>query len=103
MPTGKLGSLATAAAPARLIGDPGTVVSDVVYDSRLVTPGALFAALRGSDFDGHAFIPAAVAQGAVALLVEEEQAVDVPQIVVGGSSRAALAPVACEFQGHPSR
>ncbi|HEV2128319.1 MAG TPA: Mur ligase family protein, partial [Thermomicrobiales bacterium] len=103
MRSSMLGSLAVAVPRARLIGDAGTVVSDIVYHSRRVTPGALFAALRGSDFDGHDFVAAAVEQGAAALLVEEEQAIDMPQIVAQGSSRAALAQVACEFEGHPSR
>ncbi len=86
---------------ARLVGDGGTVVSDVAYDSRLVRPGSLFAALVGGDVDGHAFVPDAIARGAAALLVEREVAAPVPQLVVP-SSRAALADVAAEFFGQPS-
>ncbi|HYH10834.1 MAG TPA: UDP-N-acetylmuramoyl-L-alanyl-D-glutamate--2,6-diaminopimelate ligase, partial [Thermomicrobiales bacterium] len=75
---------------------------DLSYDSRKISDGALFVALRGSDFDGHRFVASAVANGAAAVLVEEEMPVAVPQIIVPGSSRAALAQVACTFYGDPS-
>ena len=61
----------------------------------------IFAALRGSDFDGHAFVANAVANGAAAVLVEEECALDVPQIVVG-NSRKELATIAAAFYRNPS-
>ncbi|HEY3736525.1 MAG TPA: UDP-N-acetylmuramoyl-tripeptide--D-alanyl-D-alanine ligase [Jatrophihabitans sp.] len=50
--------------------DPLTVVhGPVEYDSRKVAPGALFAAFVGEQVDGHDFVPAALAAGAVASLV----------------------------------
>ncbi len=102
MRTVTLGSLAGALPDAQLIGDPATVLTDITYDSRFVRPGALFAALVGGDADGHHFARRAVEAGASALLVERKQDVDIPQIVVSGSSRAALAQVSCEFYEHPS-
>jgi UDP-N-acetylmuramoyl-tripeptide--D-alanyl-D-alanine ligase len=45
-------------------------VSSVVIDSREVTPGALFVAYKGAKVDGHDFVEAAFAQGAIAALVE---------------------------------
>ncbi|MGC4107538.1 MAG: UDP-N-acetylmuramoyl-L-alanyl-D-glutamate--2,6-diaminopimelate ligase [Thermomicrobiales bacterium] len=81
-------------------GDPE--ISLVEYDSRLMAPGALFIALRGSDFDGHAFASRAVAAGAVAILAEEPLPLDVPQAIVP-DSRAALATVAARFFDYPSR
>lgn len=97
-----LGELAAVLPGARVAGDPATPVSDIVYDSRFVRPGALFAALAGGDFDGHDFVDQAVQSGAAAVVVETEQDVAVPQIVVHGSTRAALAQVSCAFYGHPS-
>ena len=42
------------------------VVADVVDDSRRVTPGAAFVAVRGHALDGHQWIPAAARQGPAA-------------------------------------
>jgi murE/murF fusion protein len=55
---------------ARLHGDPDTPVHGVQTDSRTLTPGALFVALRGERFDAHDFLPQAAAAGAAALLGE---------------------------------
>lgn len=97
-----IGALAAAAPGARLIGDPAAVITGIRFDSRLVQPGDLFAALPGGDFDGHRFIAGAIANGAAAVLCERETDSSMPQIVVA-DARAALAPIAAEFYGHPSR
>ncbi|GAB3695881.1 UDP-N-acetylmuramoyl-tripeptide--D-alanyl-D-alanine ligase [Nocardiopsis oceani] len=54
----------------------------VVIDSRQVAPGALFVALSGERVDGHDFAEAAVAAGAVAVLVSRP--VDAPHLLVDG-------------------
>lgn len=95
-------TLAQATGDGRLVGDGEVPVSGITYDSRDVKPGDLFAALPGSDFDGHRYIAGAVARGAVAILAERETNVGVPQIIVA-DSRAALAPVSVEFYGDPGR
>jgi len=64
------------------------VVDAIVTDSRRADFGALFAALPGSQVDGHDFAPAAVKLGAVALLVSRRLELDVPQLVVGNVLRA---------------
>ncbi|MBK8902952.1 MAG: UDP-N-acetylmuramoyl-tripeptide--D-alanyl-D-alanine ligase [Anaerolineaceae bacterium] len=46
------------------------VVSCVVMDSREAVPGSLFVAHKGEKVDGHAFVAAAFAQGAIAALVD---------------------------------
>ncbi len=94
-------ALAEALPGARLIGTGTSVVSGVQYDSRLVQPGDLFAALRGADFDGHQFVRDAEERGAAALLVESPASTVLPQIQVA-DSRAALAAVAAQYYGHPS-
>ena len=48
--------------------DPAAEVTSVTVDSRSVTAGSLFVALPGQHVDGHAFVPAALEQGAVAAL-----------------------------------
>lgn len=96
-----LADLAAAVTGARIIGDPATVVTGIDYDSRRIRPGNLFAALRGSDFDGHGFVAKAVESGAGALLVEEPSDVAVPQVVVS-NSRKELATLAAAYYGDPS-
>lgn len=51
-------------------GQPGTIAG-ISTDSRVLRRGALFVALRGTSFDGHAFIGAAVARGAVGAVISE--------------------------------
>jgi UDP-N-acetylmuramoyl-L-alanyl-D-glutamate--2,6-diaminopimelate ligase len=96
-----LAELAAGQAGWRIAGDRSTVISDVQYDSRLVTPGALFAALRGGYVDGHDFVPGAIERGAAAVMVERELPVDVPQLIMPGT-RKDLATVASRFFGNPS-
>ncbi len=76
----------------------------VTHDSTTVRPGSLFCCLPGAHSDGHDFAPQAVADGAVALLVERPLTVgdDVVQLVVD-DARASMAPLAATFHGDPSR
>jgi UDP-N-acetylmuramoyl-L-alanyl-D-glutamate--2,6-diaminopimelate ligase len=94
-------ALAEAVPGARLLGSNAATVTGVVYDSRLVQPGDLFAALRGADFDGHQFARDAELRGAAALLVESPVSTTLPQIQTT-DSRAALAAIAAEHYNHPS-
>ena len=80
----------------------GTDVSDLAYDARQVTPGALFVCVPGLKADGHDFAPEAVTAGAVALIVERPLDLPVPQLVVG-DAREASARAADAFFGHPTR
>ena len=80
----------------------GIVVTDVVDDSRRVTPGSLYVCLRGASFDGHDFAGQAVADGAVALLVDHQVDAPVAQIVVD-DTRVRVGPIAALLAGHPSR
>jgi UDP-N-acetylmuramoyl-tripeptide--D-alanyl-D-alanine ligase len=67
----------------RLIGRDVLVTGSVETDSRLVGSGSLFVCKPGEITDGHNFAQAAVDAGAVALIVERELEVAVPQILVG--------------------
>lgn len=100
-----LSDLLKNAGPARIVGDAGAEITGVQIDSRRVKPGDLFVAMRGTQADGHAFIPKAVAQGAAAVLCEElpvEAAPGVAYAVVP-STEDAVGPVATLFYGDPSR
>lgn len=79
-------------------------VAALAFDSRKVTMGALYVAVKGSAADGHSYISSAVERGAVAVVCEEfpaELAPDVTYIKVGDSSRA-LGQMASNFYGNPS-
>lgn len=78
-----------------------TDIAEVRYDSRAVRPGDLFVAVRGFAVDGHSYIGKALEQGAVAVVCEEAGP-DVPAVLVP-DARAALADIACNRFGHPSR
>jgi UDP-N-acetylmuramoyl-L-alanyl-D-glutamate--2,6-diaminopimelate ligase len=97
-----LDALAAGADAHRIVGDGGVDVADLAYDSRKVKPGSLFFCVRGEKVDGHDLATVAVGAGAVALVVERELDVDVPQILVA-SARAAMAPAAARFWGDPTK
>ena len=53
----------------RVEGNSDTRVSRLAYDSRRIAPGDCFFAVSGTQSDGHAYIDAAVAAGAVAVAI----------------------------------
>ena len=80
-------------------------IRGIRYDSRKVSPGDLFVALRGANSDGHDYLERATGLGAAALIVEEMpdagRQFDLP-IVRVPDSRRALAPIAARFFGNPA-
>ncbi len=85
----------------RVIGLLPARIEAIESDSRRVGPGALYVALRGERRDGHHFARAAVASGAVAVVVETEVMVNAPQIVVA-DTRSAVSRLADAFYDRPS-
>jgi UDP-N-acetylmuramoyl-L-alanyl-D-glutamate--2,6-diaminopimelate ligase len=79
-------------------------VSSIAYDSRRVSSGAVFVALRGLKADGTAFAAQAVARGAAAVVAEtaRPEGLAVPWIQTT-DARLALALLADRFYDHPSR
>ena len=76
--------------------------SSVATDSRTLASGALFVALRGERFDGHAFIGAARGRGAVAAMVDEtsgawKRGQEIP-LLVAEDTRAALGRLAAHWR-----
>ena len=86
-------------------GDPETEIGGLTYDSRNVRPGDCFFAIRGTQNDGHDYIPMAVGKGAAAVVCEQlpaEPAEGVVYVVVPDSA-GAIADLAAAFYGFPSR
>ena len=97
----ELRRIAETLSPSQIVGDTSVEISDLAYDTRAVTPGALFFCVRGARFDGHELADRAIDAGAAALVVEKPVASKVPQVVVE-DSRRAMAAAALEFFRHPS-
>ena len=78
---------------ARLFGDGNVTVTTVSTDTRQAVENGLFFALKGEKFDAHDYAEKAVEQGCVALVVERELPIAVPQIIVA-DTRLALGQLA---------
>jgi UDP-N-acetylmuramoyl-L-alanyl-D-glutamate--2,6-diaminopimelate ligase len=78
------------------------LIHNLQVDSRLVTEGDLFICLPGATVDGHDFAAQAVAQGAIAIVVQRRLDLPVPQLLVK-DVRYALAVIACHFFDYPSQ
>lgn len=78
-------------------------ITNVHYDSRKVRPNALFVCIKGFNTDGHNFINDAIANGAIAILVQEEL-FNLPEatIIQVADTRKALAKIAHNFYNNPA-
>ncbi|MFT3740263.1 MAG: UDP-N-acetylmuramoyl-L-alanyl-D-glutamate--2,6-diaminopimelate ligase [Breznakibacter sp.] len=87
------------------VGTSDPTVTDVVFDSRKVTPGTLFVATKGTATDGHIYIDKAVELGALVVVCEQMPDVRNPQVtyVQVPDSSEALGRLASAFYGNPSR
>lgn len=86
-------------------GDSNREVTELVIDSRKVTEGSLYVAMRGTVVDGHSFIASAIEKGARTIVCEEfPEAFDekVTYVKVKDSSKA-LGHLASNFFGNPSQ
>ena len=75
-------------AKGELIGE-SVPLQGLAIDSRSTQPGDLFAAIEGSQVDGHDFAPQATAAGAAAVLTEREVKGITPQLVVSDVVKAS--------------
>ncbi len=97
----EIDQLIAALAPSDVLGRASVEIADLAYDARSAGPGSLFFCVPGTRADGHEFAADAVANGAVALVVERPLELDEPQLVVS-SARTAMAVAADEFFGRPT-
>jgi UDP-N-acetylmuramoyl-L-alanyl-D-glutamate--2,6-diaminopimelate ligase len=88
---------------AQRANTPTAAVTGVAYDSRVVEPGQVFVALKGSHVDGASFVRQAVDRGAICIVSERPAP---PEVGVSWSqvedARLALAVIAAAFYRHPS-
>ena len=103
-----LSALPSELAPSALLrandsDDP--IVRGIEYDSRKISPGDIFVALRGAVVDGHEYLDQAIALGAAALVVEsapEAAPFATCPVAVVPDARRALAPISARFYGDPA-
>ena len=101
----KLSELLKYVKPVSIIGDEQIDITGVNIDSRKIEKGHLFVAMKGTQTDGHKFIPKALELGASAVLCEDlpaEKAKGVTYVQVT-STESAVGPVATVFFGEPSQ
>jgi UDP-N-acetylmuramoyl-L-alanyl-D-glutamate--2,6-diaminopimelate ligase len=90
-------------------GNMLTAANELTLDSRKVTPGTVFFAVKGTLKDGHDFIPEAISRGAVAIVSEEPFSQNLRELASDGkttfiqvpSLRHAMAEAAQRFWEMP--
>jgi UDP-N-acetylmuramoyl-L-alanyl-D-glutamate--2,6-diaminopimelate ligase len=100
-----IAELIAATTVKQVIGDSNITVLHLTYDSRQVGEGSLFFAAKGTQVDGHTFIPAVIEKGVAAVVCEQlppELDATVTYIQVNNTS-LAMAHMAAAFYDYPSR
>ena len=87
-----------------VVGSEDIEITGVNIDSRRIKEGHLFVAIKGTQVDGHKFVPKAVELGAKAVLCEDmpEQKAEGVTYVQVESTEDAVGKVASTFHGNPS-
>lgn len=85
-----LGKIASAVSGKIYNADKDEIVKDIITDSRIVTDGSVFVAIKGVNTDGHRFVKQAVENGAVCAVVSDETMAQssLPVIVVPDTLKA---------------
>ena len=85
-------------------GSKNPEISEIVFDSRKAVEDSLYVAVRGTVSDGHSFIDASIAKGAIAIVCEvlpENLYAEITYIQVKDASKT-LGQLASNFYGNPS-
>ncbi|WP_409419593.1 UDP-N-acetylmuramoyl-tripeptide--D-alanyl-D-alanine ligase [Marinomonas sp. RS-M-Aa-14] len=80
----------------KLVGE-NCALNAVVTDTRKLSPGCLFVALKGARFDGHDYVKQAIDNGAIAVVSEYD--VDVPNYVKVADTSLAYGAIARLIRG----
>jgi len=86
-------------------GSTNIKISNIVFDSRKVTNGSVFVAIKGTQFDGHNYIEKAIQSGAAVIVGENLKKFSSNSVVYISleNSRAALSIMASNFYENPSK
>ena len=89
-------------------GDLELEIKNIESNSKKISEGSLFVAIKGFDFDGHEFVSEAIEKGAVAVMLDltaNLKNVTIPKgitVIIAEDTRLCLAKMACNFYGNPS-
>lgn len=105
----QLNELLKAIEPIYVIGPHEVEVQDITIDSRAVKAGSLFIAVKGTQADGHAYIPQAIEKGA-SVVVCQKLPTQLPAgveekvtLVIVKDSEEATGHLATSFFGNPTQ
>ena len=101
----KLTAILSKLSTLSITGETEKEITGINIDSRKIQPGHIFVAMKGTQVDGHQFIPKAIELGATAVILE-----DMPDTIADGvtyikvqSCETAVGPAATMFYGEPSK
>lgn len=101
----KLNDILKSVAVVKTVGTPDREITGIQIDSRQIEPNHLFVAVRGTQTDGHDYIPKAIEKGATVVVCETlpaETAAEVTYIVVA-DTEDAVGKLATTFYGNPTQ
>ena len=100
----KLSELISGIKTLQVAGQTDVDITGIEIDSRKIEPGNMFVAMRGTQVDGHKFIPKALELGAAAVLCEEipAEAREGVTFVKVADCEECVGPVATTFYGNPT-
>lgn len=101
----KLTHLLKAVTTVKVIGPTDRIITSLTDDSRKVSEGAMFVAVRGVTVDGHSFIPSLADRHPAAIVVENitETLFDGVTYIQVANSAIALGQLASQWYDNPSR
>ncbi|MEM5563941.1 UDP-N-acetylmuramoyl-L-alanyl-D-glutamate--2,6-diaminopimelate ligase [Psychroserpens sp. AS72] len=87
-----------------VVGSTSVAINALYFDSRQVSKGDVFVAIKGTKVDGHQYINAVIEQGAIAIVCEQlpDHLIDGITYVEVEDTNVALAYMASNVFGNPS-
>lgn len=96
--------LITLCNPLDVSGPEPKEIGMLTQDSRTVTEGSVFIAVKGFEVDGHMFIENAISKGASVIICEESYYSDEDVCIIEvADTRSLVGPLAQAFQGYPAK
>ena len=79
--------------------DQNLMATGVSADSRNISPGMIFVAIKGTVVDGHDYIDAAIKAGAIAVVAEDHHDTGKVPLIISRNSRLSLSKIAASLSG----